>query len=122
MRRQNLSFSEYLNLYKEKTRSAEVKRVFLRVDDFGIEHEDERAIWATWKMNIEGLSEIVRIVITVFAFFDASPVPKELVMQLDISLHNDPLSSVEVVQVELGVNVSLIQEHKIEKGVYFEMH
>lgn len=76
MRRRNISFTKYAELYKTMRRRADAKRVLLRVDDFGLEQENQRAVWTTSKMNVEALSKTARAVLTAFAMFDASPVPK----------------------------------------------
>lgn len=73
-------------------------------------------------MNFEVLSEKARAVTTAFALLDASPASKDLVEQLDNSYTTDPLTFIEVVQVELGETASLIKVQKSDEGAHFRMH
>lgn len=89
-----------------------MKRVLRRVEDIGIEHEDQRAVRTTWKLNVETLSETVRLL-------DISAVPKEFVKQLDESFHADPLAFREVDQAELLEQAFLIEESKSSGKIVF---
>ena len=118
-----ITFVRYVDLYNKKRKSFEVSRVFVALDERGLEHQHQRTVWTTWKLNVETLGDTARAVLSAFALFDASPVPENLVEALEPKFASDPLTYLEVVRGELMDEASLLQEYQSDDGqLSFGMH
>ena len=118
-----ITFVQYVEMYNEKRRTAEVPRMFTSLDERGLEMEHQRTVWTTWKLNVDTLSDTARVVLSAFALFDTSPVPEEIVDKLDSRIALDPVAYLEVVRGELMDDASLLQEYQGADGsLSFGLH
>ena len=97
--------------------------MFVSLNQQGLAHKRHRSVWTTWELNVETLGDTARLVLSALALFDASPVPEQVVEEMDPEFASDPITYLEVVRGELMDEASLLQEYQSDDGrLSFGMH
>ncbi len=119
-----MSFEGYAGLYEGKWN--EVSEVLETAVDCGVVHSDQKAIWTTWKVSMEGLDEMSRKAIRAVAMLGVGEVPGYLMRHVvnecgtDGSESNE--SSVLFFRVKRKlVNGSSLLNEEAERGS-FRLH
>ncbi len=124
IRSKEMSFRKYAAMYQGTWN--DLSQVLEKAVDSGVVHNDQRAIWTTWRVSMEALDEISRLVIRAVAMLGVGEVPECLMSRVlnecvaDGSENNDSSIFFRVVKGDL-VNGSSLLSEEAKRGS-FRLH